>query len=602
MSKKSGSQQQDNSWSKRLLDPIGNWLINRATSRNENNLRQIRQYLNEINPDSCLILFTKILLQLLDGTKDVDSIFKSNATTDRSGKRVWKRDNFAGFLQSRLPGNAAVTASIPILWCTFCSAAVFPFSLQSNNPDLDMDDFRRAFVLVVTRGYELLGAKSDGSPSDRRGSIESYADKVPRLARIIFRSLSTPWVQSATPARNSHKSLQLQDIKDTISFTRPIIPQEIFIQPLREANEEWDAAARRVQLADHKQPGSSESPIAISKANFQRLVQLLFLQRVEDRCWRAGYNFYSFQRSGDIVYSGLSSDPDEISRAANLASAFTAHQFPSGEDYITLEQFQVCCTERPYYLFAFFQLWATLFTTTTELPARWTERNHSLSVCITNVLSFLNVSHMNSGLGPNNRYHANEHGFQLDLQAVKLVASVASTPELSVMDLHSIIAQRSSFHIVLIRGEGLDPESDSSSRLIVAFTSPPEEEMWRWVEGKRFVQYAWRTSMVQLEPSIAVANTGGMSATIQGQELELRSHRLSGKHSTSMRVDLAKRVVNLEGFATGAMESTATESGVELPEVRTTSAIRLIGMECYCMPGRSSKVTSSGGEKPFWQE
>lgn len=153
-------------------------------------------------------------------------------------------------------------------------------------------------------------------------------------------------MQSATPARDLHESLQLQDIKDTISFTRPIITEELCVQPLREADEEWDAAARRVQLADHEQSESSESPIAISKANFQKIVQLLFLQHVEDRFWRAGLNNYSFQRSGDIVYSQLSSDPDEISRAANLASAFTAHQFPGGEDYITLEQFQVCCTER----------------------------------------------------------------------------------------------------------------------------------------------------------------------------------------------------------------------------------------------------------------
>lgn len=153
---------------------------------------------------------------------------------------------------------------------------------------------------------------------------------------------------------------------------------------------------------------------------------------------------------------------------------------------------------------------------------------------------FLNVSHMVSGLRSNNRYHTNELRFQLDLQAATLVASIASTPKLSVVDLHSIIAQRNTLHIILIRGKGSDPEWDSSSRLIVAFTSAPEEEMWRRVEGKRFVQYVWRAAIVQLEPYIAVANTGGMSAIIQGQELELRSHRLSGNQRTSMRVDLVK--------------------------------------------------------------
>lgn len=340
------SQQQETYWSKWLLNPIGNWLIDRATSRNEQKLRKTRQYLNEINPDSCLVLLNKILRHLLHGTNDVDCIFKSNATTDRSGKRLWNRDNFAVYLQSKLPGNAAVSASTPILWCAFCTAAAFPFSLQSNNPEIDINDFGRAFVFIVTRGYELLGARSDGSTSDWKDSRESYADKVPRLARIIFRSLSVPGVHSAPPSQNSHESLQLQDIKDTISFTQPIMNQELSIEPSRAADEEWEAAAQRVHLADHKQSRSSESPIAISKANFQILVQLCFLQRVEDRCWRAGHNFYSSQRSGDIVYSQLSSDPDEISLAAKLASAFAAHQFPSSDDYITLEQFQVFCTER----------------------------------------------------------------------------------------------------------------------------------------------------------------------------------------------------------------------------------------------------------------
>ncbi|KAH4350607.1 hypothetical protein HBH98_051150 [Parastagonospora nodorum] len=264
MGKKRGSKQQENSWSRRLLDPIGNWLTNRAISCNENNLRKTRQYLNEIDPDSCLILLTKVLRQLLDGTKDVEIILKSNATTDRSGKCGWERDNFAGFLQSRLPGNEAVTASVPILW-------------------------------------------SDGSTSDWKDSRESYAEKVPQLPRIIFRSSSIPW--------------------------------EFSIEPLREADEEWEAAARRVQLTGYKQSGLSESPIAISKAHFERLVQLLFLQRVEDRCWRVGHNFYSPHRSGDIVYYDLSSDTDEISRAAKLAPAFTAYQFPSGKDCIILEQF-----------------------------------------------------------------------------------------------------------------------------------------------------------------------------------------------------------------------------------------------------------------------
>jgi hypothetical protein len=346
MSKKKESQQQVTSWSKRLLDPIGDWLTDRAISRNEAGRRKTRQYLDEINPDSCLILLDKILRQLLDGTKDVDSIFKSNAMTDRSGKRVWNRDNFARFLQARLNVNAAVTASIPILWRAFCTAASFPFSLQSNDPEIDINDFRRAFAFVVTRGYELLGAMSDGSTSDWKDGRKSYAEKAPRLARIIFRSLSVPRLQSGTPSRASHGSLQLQDIKETITFTQPIMTEDFSIETPRETAEEWEAAAQRVLLADHELSQPSGLPITVNKANLQDVIQLFFLQRVEDRRWRAGLDFHSSQRSGDIMYSHFSSDPEEILRASRLASAFTTYQFPGSEDYVTWEQFEVCCIER----------------------------------------------------------------------------------------------------------------------------------------------------------------------------------------------------------------------------------------------------------------
>jgi hypothetical protein len=75
------------------------------------------------------------------------------------------------------------------------------------------------------------------------------------------------------------------------------------------------------------------------------------------------------------------------------------------------------------------------------------------------------------------------------------VANLATTPELSVEELHRIIAAQDWVHMMLIRGEDPKVEGKSSSRLIVAFTSPPEKEMWR-PEGKCSMQYVWRTSVV----------------------------------------------------------------------------------------------------------
>jgi hypothetical protein len=66
---------------------------------------------------------------------------------------------------------------------------------------------------------------------------------------------------------------------------------------------------------------------------------------------------------------------------------------------------------------------------------------------------------------------------QLGLQAATLIANFAATPDLKVEEFHSAIVQRSRSHTALIWGEDLDAEKKSSSRLIVAFTSPPEEEI-----------------------------------------------------------------------------------------------------------------------------
>lgn len=166
MSKKIVSQPKETFWSKQLFDPISDWLTDRARSRNQANRRTTRQHLDNISPESCMILLDRVLRQTPDETKEVDRIFKSNATTYRSGKYAWGSVIFARFLQTGPTGNAAVTNFILILWRALCTAAFCPFSLQSGDPNIDLNAFRRAFVLLVTRGDELLGAMSDGSTAE----------------------------------------------------------------------------------------------------------------------------------------------------------------------------------------------------------------------------------------------------------------------------------------------------------------------------------------------------------------------------------------------------------------------------------------------------
>lgn len=301
-----------------------------------------RQYLEDINSASCLIHMDKALDQLLRGIKDVHKIFSNYATTNPSGKRVWNRDSFARYINARLPENPVVASCVPLLWCTFSIGAYFPFSAPPNGLEIDVKAFRRAFAFIVLRGYELLGAKSNGQPL-RRGIEKSYTDKVPRLTRIIFRSLSTPWPQSGTQLQ---ESLQLQDIKDTVAFTQPVIIEDMRFGRASVADEEFEAAAYRLQLADHKQLTVTGLSTAVSKADLQILIRLFLLQRAEDRHWRAGLFYYdTYQRCGDIMFSHLIFDPDEVSRASKLASAFLAYLFPGSDDYVTWEQFKACCWE-----------------------------------------------------------------------------------------------------------------------------------------------------------------------------------------------------------------------------------------------------------------
>ncbi len=85
--------------------------------------------------------------------------------------------------------------------------------------EIDLEALKRAFALLVLRGFELFGAKQNGRPLS--GNIEkSYADKVPRLTRVIFRCLSVPSPEAAAQFQATQEVPQLQDFRYTPSPSR----------------------------------------------------------------------------------------------------------------------------------------------------------------------------------------------------------------------------------------------------------------------------------------------------------------------------------------------------------------------------------------------
>jgi hypothetical protein len=126
------------------------------------------------------------------------------------------------------------------------------------------------------------------------------------------------------------------DIKDPIAFTQPIMNVNMNHGRATVADGEFEAAAHRLLLADHKRSTVRGSSTAVSKADLQILIQLFLLQRAEDRRWRAGLSYHDMhQRSADIMFSRFIPGPDEVPRASELASAFLVHQFPGSDDYVT---------------------------------------------------------------------------------------------------------------------------------------------------------------------------------------------------------------------------------------------------------------------------
>ena len=216
-------------------------------------------------------------------------------------------------------------------------------------------------------------------------------------------------------------------------------------------------------------------------------------------------------------------------------------------------------------------------------------------------------------MGSKYRFHDNELQLQLDLQASTLVADLATNPELGQHDLHEIITAKDRFHVLLIRAEDLeskDTAGGKKNRLIAAFLSPPEKEMWR-EEGERHVGYVWRSSAVQLQPDLAMANSGGMSArVISENEVELSTHgTTAGNQSTIIiKISLRQRLVDVVGLETRPEDLNASlgtvqqpvdnqlpakeeEEALGKPEDTPTLRMRLLDLKCYRLPGKAVQVT-----------
>ena len=194
-------------WRNTLLAPIGVLIDNSMVASAG---RTTQRYLHKVNAASRSADLDQALGPLLDSIDHVDQIFANFATIGSSGKSFWNRNNFAKYVEARLPGIQTMNACVLVLWRISLSSAFYPFSppiaahikvSSSGESEIDLQAYKRAFALLIMRGFELFGAKQDGRPLSRKPKIEtSYINKVPRLTRIIFRCLNSPLPEPAHPS------------------------------------------------------------------------------------------------------------------------------------------------------------------------------------------------------------------------------------------------------------------------------------------------------------------------------------------------------------------------------------------------------------------
>jgi hypothetical protein len=321
-----------------VLAPVGVLLRPKVAAAE----RKTKKYLLNVNSTSCLIDLSNALEFLLCGVDHIDKVFAEFSMTNSNGERFWDQDHFTRYVSARLPGDDAMVACIPLLWRIFVSSAFFPFSTPTTTlgeAEIDLQAFRRAFALLAMRGFELLGAKQNGRPLVRKLET-NYADKVPRLSRIIFRTLSQPSPESAP--QEVH---QFRDIKDTIEYTQPITYDSYPYGP-KVDHEQFEVAASRLARVEDERSAIRGSSQILSKTDLGSLVQPLLLLAPQDRRWKDGlFINETYQRSGDIQCVQMASSLEEAPTSTYLAPIFVTSQFANSEESVSWEVFETWCSD-----------------------------------------------------------------------------------------------------------------------------------------------------------------------------------------------------------------------------------------------------------------
>lgn len=355
-------------WIGNILAPVGNLLQNASMAYVGRKSKQAehttRQYLQDVTTASCLEDLSTCLKPMLNIDDSIDKVFERFASND--DVPVWREGNFTKYFEAKFGEHATLVTSVGTLWHVFLSAAYFPFSPEqvghesSDSRCIGHEAFIRAYSLLVLRGFELIGNKQDGnSLSWNRAKDRSYAEKTPRLARIIC---------SCLRGRSAPDDNQLQDVKDVLGLTQPVTWSAHPFAPSAVTEDDFDTTAKRLLQGSSGEKVVTERSGSVSKAQLQNLVQMLLLVRLEDEILRKGVGddlyirstssgaevntkrkrgdefLTTIERTGDTRVAGLVLSEAEIDQAADMALAVT-DSFFSADDSILNERFEDFCKD-----------------------------------------------------------------------------------------------------------------------------------------------------------------------------------------------------------------------------------------------------------------
>ena len=113
---------------------------------------------------------------------------------------------------------------------------------------------------------------------------------------------------------------------------------------------------------------------------------------------------------------------------------------------------------------------------------------------------------------------------------------------------------------------------------------------------------------MQLHPDLVIANSGGMSARVVSEELELRAHGTATEQNPSIKISTRQRLVDIVGLGTqpedpndsirtakraieNPSRATEDENALGMSEATSTLRMSLTDLKCYRLPGESVEVT-----------